>query len=245
MKKIDRKCKLPKHWNEFICEQTKKNNIIIKNIKTKNFYCTHCNKSFHRKKLNVGELYCCPHCNVISKVYGSNYNRKSFKTSVTLLQRMDKQIIIRIFEIYSYFHNEKKKLVRDINEYVRIIPGVGTFLGDNTYIGYMGYLYIYNENPYSWYKYKGCKIFSHFPTYPFNKKRLIKGTKLEYAPIKEFQERFYYYNFIDTLQFAAYDSFLMLYLERLMMFYIIFQNMQINLIKMVVFMIDSKYLEIF
>lgn len=211
MNEIDKKCKMPKYWNNFILEQTNFDNIIIKNVKTKNFYCTHCNKSFYRKKLNIGESYCCPHCKSTYKIYGSNYHQKTFRKSVTLLQRMNKQIVIRVFEIYSYFDDDNQKIIRDINEYVRIIPGVGTFLGDNTYINYMGFMRIHNEKASSWYQYKGCKDFSYFPTYPFNKKRLIKGTNLEYAPIKEFQEKFYYYNFIDTLQLAAYDSFELLW----------------------------------
>lgn len=211
MNKIDKRCKMPKYWNEFIDKQTKNDNIFIKNIKTKEIYCTYCKKTFKSKNVNVGQIYTCPHCKNNYTVYATNYNRKSFETSVTLFQRINKQIIIRVFEIYSYFCNEDIKINRDINEYVRIIPGVGTFLGNNTYIGYMGKMIIYNENPYSWYQYKGIKNFSCFPQYPYNKKKLIKGTKLEYAPINEFMEKFPYYNFIETLQVAGYDSFELLW----------------------------------
>lgn len=211
MDKIDKKCKMPKYWNDFVLKQTRYDNLIIKNIKTKQFYCTNCNKTFKRKKLNVGELYSCPHCNFKYKVYGTNYYRRSFEKSVALLQRMDKQIVVRIFEIYSYFEENNKKIIRDVNEYARIVPGIGTFLGNNTYINTYGVFRIYNENASSWYKYKGCKVFSNVPTYPFNRKRIVKGTKLEYAPIDEFQDRFYRYNFIDTLQIAAYDSFELLW----------------------------------
>ena len=35
MKEIDKKCKLPKHWNEFIAKQTEKFHYIIKDIKQK------------------------------------------------------------------------------------------------------------------------------------------------------------------------------------------------------------------
>ena len=39
MKQIDRKCKLPKHWNEFVKENTKDHHIIIKYVKEKKLYC--------------------------------------------------------------------------------------------------------------------------------------------------------------------------------------------------------------
>lgn len=62
MNKIDKRCKMPKYWNEFIDKQTKNDNIFIKNIKTKEIYCTYCKKTFKSKNVNVGQIYTCPHC---------------------------------------------------------------------------------------------------------------------------------------------------------------------------------------
>lgn len=215
MLNIDKKCKIPKYWNEFIRKQSKNQNIIIKDTKNKECFCTNCNTTFDGKRLKVGQFFKCPNCKTDLKIHGSNYNKESFEKSVILLQRMNKQIIARVFEIYSYFENNNKKIIRDVNEYVRIIPGVGTFLGNNVYMNVYGYMGVYNENADKWWKYNGYRCFTDFATYPYNKKKLIKGTKLEYAPLKEFREKFSQYNFLDTLQIAAHDSFEILWKMKL------------------------------
>ena len=69
----------------------------------------------------------------------------------------------------------------------------------------------------SWNKYNGKHDLTHFVAYPYNKKRLLKGTNMQYAPIDEFLDRFscYGFNFLDTLEYAAYESFEMLWKMRL------------------------------
>ena len=108
MSKIDRKCKLPKHWDEFIKENSKGHHLIIKDKAKKKLYCTNCNKYFTDKTIKVRDYIECPHCHKMSCVYGINYYRQSFIQPIVLVQRMNKQIIIRIFEIYSYFEENKK-----------------------------------------------------------------------------------------------------------------------------------------
>lgn len=215
MNEIDKKCKLPKHWDEFIKENSKKHHLIIKNTKEKKLYCTNCNKYFEDKTVKVRDYIKCPHCNTMSGVYGINYYRTSFIQPVVLVQRMNKKIIIRIFEIYSYFNDENsKKIKTHYIEYARIIPGIGRFLGNNVFINMFGVLNVYHGyKKLNWYTYKGHKFLTDHPTYPYNKKRLIKGTNMEYAPIKEFLDRFSYYryNFLDVLELAAYSSFELLW----------------------------------
>ena len=214
MNEIDRKCKFPKHWDEFIKENSKKHHLIIKYSKEKRLYCTNCNKYFEDKTAKVRDYIECPHCHIRSGVYGINYYRKSFIQPVVLVQRMNKKIIIRIFEIYSYFDKGSKKIKTHYIEYARIIPGIGKFLGNNVFISKYGVLNVYHGyKKLSWYSYKGCKFLTDYPTYPYNEKRIIKGTNMEYAPIKEFMNRFSYYryNFLDVLQLAAYSSFELLW----------------------------------
>ncbi len=214
MSEIDKKCKLPKHWDEFIEKNSKNHHIIIKDIHEKNLYCTNCNKYFVNKDIKVNDYVECPHCKVKSIVCGINYYRKSFEQSVVLAQRMNKQVIIRVFEIYSYFNRNDKKVKRSCVEYARIIPGIGKFLGNNVYINMFGVLNVYHGyKKLNWYTYKGHKFLTDCPTYPYNEKRLIKGTNMEYAPIKEFMNRFAYYryNFLDVLELAAYSSFELLW----------------------------------
>lgn len=75
-------------------------------------------------------------------------------------------------------------------------------------------IYHYNDNS-SWREYNGCRYFSEFPTYPYNAKRLVKGTYLEYAPINEFCKRYWQYNFIDAVELAGYKSFELLWKMKL------------------------------
>ena len=210
MNKIDKKCKLPKHWNEFIKENSKGHHIIIKDKETKKLYCSYCNRYFTDEKIKVRDYVECPHCHKKSRVYGKNYYRTSFIQPVVLVQRMNKQIIIRIFEIYSYFEEGKKRIKTHCIEYARILPGIGRFIGNNVYISMYGAMYVYHGyKKLNWSAYKGYKFLTDHPTYPYNKKRLVKGTNMEYAPIKEFMQKFSYYryNYLDVLELAAYESF--------------------------------------
>jgi len=214
MDEIDKKCKFPKHWDEFIKENSKNHHLIIKNPKEKKLYCTNCNKYFEDKTIKVRDYIKCPHCHAMSVVYGINYYRVSFKQPVVLVQRMNKKIIIRIFEIYSYFDKGNQEIKTHYNEYARIIPGIGRFLGNNVFINMFGVLSVYHSNrKLKWHTYKGHKFLTNHPTYPYNEKRLIKNTNMEYAPIKEFMNKFasYRYNFLDVLELAAYSSFELLW----------------------------------
>ena len=218
MEKIDRRCKLPKHWEEFIEKNSKEHRIIIKDRTQKNLYCTNCNNYFIDKTIKVRDYAKCPNCQEEYKVYGMNYNRKSFEQSIILVQRLNKQVVIRVFEIWSYFMENSKKVNRSYVEYARILPGIGNFLGNNVYFNMFGGMTVYhNHRKLWWSKYNGRRFFTDFPTYPYNKKRLLKDTNMEYAPISEFIDRFscYGYNFLDVLNFAAYESFELLWKMKL------------------------------
>lgn len=207
MNEIDRKCKLPKHWNKFIEKYSERHRLIIKDSKEKNLYCTNCKNYFVDKSVKVRDYIECPHCNKQSEVLGINFYRRSFENSVVLVQRMNKKIIIRVFEIYSYFEQDSKNLKSHCIEYARIIPGIGRFLGNNVYNGMFGLIVYHSYKKLNWHKYIGRRFFTDNPTYPYNKRRLVKGTNMEYAPIKEFMNKYPIYNYLDTLEFAAYDSF--------------------------------------
>lgn len=214
MLKIDKKCKFPKHWDEFIKKNSESHHLIIKDKEKKKLYCSNCNRYFTNKTINVRDYIECPHCHKMSCVYGMNYYKKSFEQSIVLVQRMNKQVVIRVFEIYSYFNTGKKRIKRDCIEYARILPGIGRFIGNNVYINMFGIMNVYHGyKKLNWSTYKGHKFLTDHPTYPYNKKRLVKGTIMEYAPIDEFMNRFSYYcyNYLDVLELAAYGSFELLW----------------------------------
>lgn len=206
MKEIDKKCKLPKHWNQFIDKQTKNFHYIIKNVKSKECYCTNCQNSFYDKKVKIKDYFNCPNCKKKILVVNKNSYIQSYKKSINLVQKINKNIIARVFEIETFYNKETKKMETDIEEYCRIIPGKGRFLSDAVWF-YLGYMHIYHYETCNWRKYDGVRFFSDFVVYPFDKNKMVKGTKFQYAPIKEFTKKFSNYNFIDAIELAAYESF--------------------------------------
>ena len=213
MNEIDRKCKLPKHWNEFINKQTQKFHYIIKDVKQKECYCTNCQHTFYDTKVRVANYFTCPNCKKNFYVVSKNGNYiKSFKKSVNLVQRINKNIITRVFEIETFYNENTKLMENDIEEYCRIIPGKGKFLSDSVWF-FMGYMriYHYGDGKASWRNYNGCRYFSDYDVYPFSQNKMLKGSKFQYAPIKEFTKRFWRYNFIDAIELAGYESFELLW----------------------------------
>lgn len=206
MKKIDKKA-LPKKWNEFVNKITLKHNVIYKN--GKECTCTNCNKTFNTGKFKIGDIALCPHCNNGYSVMGSYlyYRGLSFEKSVVIFQRINKQIVGRVFEIYTYFDRKISQMVTSVQEYARVLFGIGTFLNDAVYF-YMGHQYVYHhvEN-FSWHKYSGVRNYLWYEAYPYNKKKLIKGTIMEYAPIEEFLSENCSYSYPEALYLASYPSF--------------------------------------
>lgn len=206
MKKIDKKA-LPKKWNEFINKITLKHNVIYKN--GKECTCINCNKTFNTGKIKIGDIALCPHCHNKYSVRGSSlyYRGISFEKSVVIFQRINKQIVGRVFEVYTYFDRKISQMVTSTQEYARVLFGVGTFLNDATFF-YMGHQHIYhNVKNSSWRKYSGVRNYLWYEAYPYNKKKLIKGTIMEYAPIKEFLEKNSNYSYLEALYLASYPSF--------------------------------------
>lgn len=212
MENIDKKCRFPKNWNKFIEKETLNHNYIVKNCAEKTFYCTNCHHTFYREKANVRSIQECPNCNHKYQVVSTNAFIPSMKKSVTLVQRIDGQIVVRVFEVESFYKVGAESMTRHIQEYCRIIPGKGKFVSDAVWF-FMGYMRIYHYSCKSqgWREYNGIRFFSDFVKYPYSEKRLIKGTKMEYAPIKQFTSLNYPYNFVDAVELAGYESFELLW----------------------------------
>jgi len=198
---------LPKRWNEFVDKITINHNVIYKNRDI--CKCTNCNKSFATGKIKIGDIATCPHCKNKYSVMGGYlyYRGQSFEESVVVCQRINKQIVFRVIEICTYFNRLTDEMITSTQEYARIIAGVGTFLSNATFF-FMGHQHIYhNEKNTYWRKYDGVRNFLSFKFYPYNKARLIEGTKMAYAPIKEFLEENLDYNYCEAVNLAAYPNF--------------------------------------
>lgn len=206
MKQINSK-PLPKHWDEFVKKITLKHNVIHKN--GSECKCTNCNKKFKTGKIKISDIAECPHCNNRYVVIGNSlyYRGQSFNESIIVCQKINKKVVVRVFEIYSNFDKSKETMRTSMQEYARTIMGVGTYLSDAISF-YMGYaqIYHYNKNT-SWRKYDGVRDFTVLRCYPYNKKKLIQYTSMKYSPIKEFMNEFPSYNYLQTVNLAAYPGF--------------------------------------
>lgn len=211
MKEITDKCKMPKYWNEFIEKRVNKYHIILKDTRNKNLYCTNCENNYYDKHLKIGDYTKCPKCNKKSYIYSVNFRGLSNTDSVILTQKNKGQIVFRVFDIWTFYNRHNNKMDYSVQEYARYLPGIGKFINRNVEFNLGGMQIYHFDMPEYWYSYNGCRNFTGYEMYPFNKKRLIKGTNLEYAPINECLAKFSCISYIDALMLAANESFELLW----------------------------------
>ena len=209
MKKIDR-TKKPKHWIKFINENTKQHNIILKC--GKRAFCTHCQKYFDEQVIvHSYRKAKCPHCENEYYVRNCNVQNFLFCDDVAFYTKVDNQIILRVFEIKSTYDTKKRKFTKSLQEFLRFIPNIGV-ITNNTISTFMWYTKIYhNIKKIVWHIYNGNKSIGNPYIYPYDEKELFKGTVYEYAPLKEFKQKYGYYNEFEILQMAGYQSFELLW----------------------------------
>ena len=211
MQEITHKCKMPKHWNKFIEKKVSKCHLILKDTRNKNLHCTNCENDYYDKHLKIGDYTKCPKCNKKSYIYSVNFSGWNNRDSVILAQKYKGQIVFRVFEIWTFYNNYINKMDYSVQEYARYLPGIGKFLNSHVDF-YLSGMQIYHfDIPEYWRSYNGCRNFTDYEMYPFNKKKLIKGTNLEYAPINECLEKYSYMSYIDVLMIAANESFELLW----------------------------------
>lgn len=114
-------CVLPQNWNEYLYEIEKKHNVILK---TKNlYYCTNCQQTF--TYLNKGPAikteHICPHCKNTYWVRSGRLRKWKRKDDVLLLNKIDGELILRIFEMETIYNPEKQEMEHDTVEYARKI----------------------------------------------------------------------------------------------------------------------------
>ena len=213
MKEVD-KTKKPKHWQKFINKNTILDNVILKF--GNRAFCTHCQKYFD-KNVNIHSYkkQTCMWCK--NKYYVRNCNLRNYTivSDIAFYTKVSGKIVLRIFEIESKYDYKTKSFKRDLQEYIRFIPGIGIIINNGVSFYMWNQKVWHNLKNVNWHIYTGNKALYEMPIYPYNKKALFKGTSLEYAPIKEFKEKFPYYNEYQILNLSCYPSFELLWKMRL------------------------------
>lgn len=212
VEKMENEFTLPANWNEFIYKVEQNHNIIVKN--REHCYCTNCQQTFESQK-KLREMIKCPHCKHILQIRSNKLQNFIIKDNVMLIDKVDKHLIIRIFELRSDYDGKKQEFEHYISEYSRKIvdmdnlelrneriqPGVTSysvnhwrFQGDGRWRIYSGY----------WYE----TVMSGF-LYKDNMKEVFKDTIYEHSRLWEMIRKPYtnYYNIKHLLSVASSPCF--------------------------------------
>lgn len=205
---------LPSNWNEYLYELEKKHNLIIKNKNI--YYCTNCQQSF--TFLNKGpELKTkaeCPHCKNQYYVRSSRLKRWRSRDDILLLDKIDGELILRIFEMETIYNSENQEMEHDTVEYARKIVDdeYSEIRNKRVSIAQGGpHVLHWVEDEGEWRTYNGEWYESPNSGYLYidNLQEVLKGTIYERSRVWEYAKK-YRYNYIDLrglLSAAQHESF--------------------------------------
>lgn len=216
MKDFDSKISLPSRFYQYL-EKIKESHKLI--IKSKDgYHCDSCNSDFKICKQNkqYGETYAkCPVCkkNLVVKS-----NRKKYYTqddSFCIIEKFKDYLIFRLFAVETEYdapnnyHSKYCEYGRQIYSY----ESGPLFLVEEVYNDnitatisgkWINYRYIYGSN----WKANGS-YFHHLGNvsmlYPYNLKKVLKGTKWEYSQIWDFAKHIDYFNISAFLQHKSLE----------------------------------------
>lgn len=184
MKKLDSKS-LPRKWCEFVENECKVHNLLIRN--GNEYYCTCCKESF-KGKPRIGTTQKCPHCKQILRVRSKNLKLYYFIKELTLLDKENGQLVIRLFELRSTYCYKNKGFNHSAVEYGRIILNKNcTLLNDRISLFMNSTNIKHYKNITHWRKYSGYASFSSRGNlYPYNLKNILKNTIYQYSQLWTF-----------------------------------------------------------
>ncbi len=189
LRQLDYYSDLPKGWNEFIKEQEKYHNLVIKSSKNKCF-CTNCHHHFISNK-KIKEEVKCPNCHNKYLIKRSNLRYYEFKDYFSILDKVNDTFVIRYFElktIIDAIHEQHSSVV----EFAREIPTKDyyreVFVNERVskcqchiYIHHSNSIY-FNEK--KWREYtRNYSLIDYSIVFPNNIKSLLKDTKYKYSCI--------------------------------------------------------------
>ena len=206
----DKQFIISSQFQKFIEQQEKCHNLIIKR-KNNRCYCTCCNNNFVLKT-KINGFIKCPNCKQKLLVKSDRLQRYIFKDNLQFLDKIEDTFILRTFELYSSYNNNK--VSHCITEYMR------TILDDNRpydfvsnqVSNHMGYMYVAHwQNRTHWrgrnYRWSYRDIIGI--VCPYNIKKLLKNTDLKYSQLDKFiKKENDYIDFVEYFtRIAHYPSF--------------------------------------
>ncbi len=205
---------LPKNWNEFIYEREKKHNLILK---TKNlYYCTNCQQThtFLNKGPEIKTQHVCPYCKNKYWVRSGRIRNWKNHDNILILDKINGELVIRIFEMESIYNAEKQEMEHDTVEYARKIidDDYREIRNERVSIAQCGpFVYHGKEEEGEWRAYDGYWYESMPQGYLYidNLKKVLKDTIYEKSRLWEYAKKYKNDN-IDLkglLSVAKYESF--------------------------------------
>lgn len=215
---IDRmkvECVLPDDWNNFVYEQEKYHNLILKDKNM--YYCTNCQQTY--TYLNNGPKVktttVCPHCKNKYWVRSSKLKHWTKKDDLILLDKIDGELIVRIFEMRTDFNWEKQEMEHSVVEYARKIvdDDYRELRNERVSISVMRGPFVLHhiQDEGKWRAYDGY-YYESIPQgyiYSNNLKKILKGTIYERSRLWKLVKHYKndYLNIQSLLSEAKYESF--------------------------------------
>lgn len=205
-RQLDYYSDLPDGWDEFVNEQAKYQNLVIKSSKGK-CHCTNCNHDFISNK-KVNEKVKCPNCKNKYLIKRSNLRYYDFKDYLSILDIVNDTFVIRYFELKTIIgadHTPNYSVV----EFAREIPSK-TYYRD-VYVNdrvskCQCHIYIYHHNGYyinenKWRQYtRNYSLIDYSIVFPNNIKNLLKNTEFKYSCIWDIAKHSSYIDLLDLLK---------------------------------------------
>lgn len=197
---------LPAGWDEFVNEQAKCQNLIIRSNKNK-CHCTNCNHDFISTK-KVNEKVKCPNCHNKYLIKRSNLRYYDFKDYLSILDYINDTFVIRYFELKTTIDSDYQHH-SSVVEFAREIPTNNHYR--DIYVNErvakcQCHIYIYHHNGYNiddkkWRKYtRNYSLIDYSIVFPNNIKEIMKHTEFKYSCIWDIAKHSTYIDLLELLK---------------------------------------------
>lgn len=201
---------LPADWNEYLSKVEQNHNLIIK---SKNgYYCTNCQQTFKSNRKIDTEMNC-PCCKHKFRIKSNKLKNWEYKDNILIIDKIQDQLIIRIFELRSDYDGQKQEFEHSTVEYARklVYEEFREIRNERVSINQGGpYVYHYDREG-EWRLYDGY-WYESVPSgflYKNNLKKVLKNTEYEHSRLWNYIRKPYteYYSAKELLRIAKYQSF--------------------------------------
>ena len=183
----DEQFTIPKSFEKFRADVEQTHNLIIKSKKG-HCLCTNCQQEFTcYKKVNTETK--CPSCRKKLLIKTDRLQCYMMKDCLQLIDRIEDKYVIRTFELYSFYNNNKvRHMCTEFMRTILIDNEEHDFVSDVTHNKF-GYIYIGHRQKHQHWRSRDTRWAYrdiHGMVCPYNLKSLFKGTVYQYSQLDKF-----------------------------------------------------------